>query len=65
MSHLKLNLILNLKIKNFPLHLSTVYHDADYNKYYNDYNMHNIMTGIAQLNALSCANKKLEMWFDH
>ena len=33
------------------------YHDPNYNKYYN-YNMYNIMAGIAQLKAFSCANKK-------
>ena len=36
-----------------PLYLSIVYHDADYNNEYNNYNTYNIMTGIAQLKAFS------------
>ena len=50
---LKLNLI--LKLKMLPLYLSIVYHDADYKKYYNTYN---VMTGIAQLKAFSCAKNE-------
>ena len=62
---LKLNLILNMKIENIlPFYILIVYHDTDYNKFYNKYNTYNIMTGIAQLKAFSCANKN-QFFQDH
>ena len=47
------------KLKMLPLYLSTVYHDANYNKYYNNYNMYNNTIGIAHLNTFSWARKGL------